>query len=435
MSDPEAAVLRRVAGHLADVQRLLLDADTRARENPGHPDLLERLNELALLAGEAASAFGGPRAELEPALDAVDRALAGTGVREPAAYDAATDLLDAARRALAAPGPTATDAEQLLGRLATLPSIRVRDVVDHLAEADLALLFGLLDPRADATLHHRLARTLPPELYRRLADTDPHEYWNPPTPGGPAAWAVPAGLGVGERPPDALRHLTQDPQLGTCAALACLGAVEAAAPGTLAQRFVPHPNGTCAVTLFRAGSAFEVVVTPELPVRLDHLGRPTRQVWPRDDADIFELFEKALAMVWGALDPEGDGVPGFAGMSGVPADKVHRVLEIITGRPAQRIVTHELTRERLVDAVRSGRPVTVTSLWGQAAADHRLYQPGRLLNRMHPEHEYYVLGVTDRAEPVIALGNPWGLNQAGTGTVELTWSEFCTATYDVTIGG
>jgi hypothetical protein len=476
----EPEVLLRLAEHLARVQVLLGQVDSLLRDGSAPSLLRAAVEAMALLAGEAASAAGirvaeveatqalatrvvaslnqaqarGPAgrqdfdpayaaaldctrqgvhtlADLEQALDQVDRELVELDLADAAGADRGP--LDRVREGLVEPGPA--EARTVLAQLAEREPSEIRFVLDHVPEDDLAGLLGDLDPVADAAVFDALARALPAQLYRRLADTDPHSFWNPPTGDGSLAWAVPLGVTPGTVPDADIVHLDQMHRLGTCAVLSCLGAVEARRPGWLASRVRPHANGTYDVELYREGTPFEVVGTPELPALLDAAGRPLRQVYPVDEPDIYDLFEKALAMVWGAFDPQGNGVPGFAGMNGVAPSRIRNVLAIVTGRPADFVLTQDLEADRLRSAVREGRPATVSSLLGEEVAAHRLYQPGRRLNRMHGQHEYFVLDCRgDGPQPLVVLGNPWGLRHPEAGTVELPWAEFVSATHDVTIG-
>lgn len=367
---------------------------------------------------------GGLPPELLPLFSAlfgpVDDALDAAG-----ATAAAAQSLQDARDALDGDDG---DRRDFLASLDELDPDELAYVLNHLDEDDVAALLGSIDPAEDRDIYNQLAAVLPPELLERLADTDPNHYWHPFVgPYGPVLWDGSDAAPLGGDPD----NLHQG-GLGDCHVLASLAAVEAANPGWLEDHVRRNANGTYTVTLYDDdGDPIEVVVTPELPYGQDSEGNPTDPTYADggDAPSLYSIYEKALAQTWGELDPNDDGRHGYEGMNGGWAEND---LPHITGQDAERHDPDDVSADELREALEDGRPLVVSSLPGDEADGHDLYDDSTD-RYLVAGHAYYVTDVSE--DGMVTISNPWGNDNAGNGTITLTWDEFQDATNGISVGG
>lgn len=333
----------------------------------------------------------------------------------------AQDALDRAQQALAGDDD---DRKALLDSLQGLSPQELAYVLNHLDEDDVASLLGSLDPTEDRDTYNRLAATLPPDLLRRLADTDPNHYWHPyPGTGGPWEWNVPDGVATSGDP-----SLLQQGYLGDCHILSSLAAMETAHPGWLEEHCHRNANGTYTVTLYKDGEPVQVVVTPELPSQHYGDGSPADPIFAHGDPNLYQIYEKAFAQTWDELDPtRNDGV-GYDGENGGYPD---HDLPFISGTGADRHDSGDVTQEQVRDAMQDGHPVVMSTTGDDD--DSPIYD-----SNAHPDrylihgHAYYVTGID--ADGNVTVRNPWGSGLPGSGTVTLTWDEFTQMTQGVSVG-
>jgi hypothetical protein len=358
----------------------------------------------------------------------VDSALEGAG-QTRAATEHIDDIPDAV-------GGSDDDKRDWLTTLAGLSPEELEYVLDHTDEDDIAALLGGLDPDTDREIYNALARSLPLDLQRRLADTDPNHYWHPATgQEGKYGWGDPDGIGT---MPDGDTSELQQGGLGDCHVLASLAAMEQAQPGFLEGNVELNPNGTYTVTLYKDGEPIEVVVTPEFPFTVGADGELSDSAYAHDgtsgseQVNLYTVYEKALAQVWGEVDPTGEGQSGYPGMDGGwPMDDMPVISDT---EMDQNEPPSDLSYDDFTGAISDGRPVTLTTKFDPDVDDNPIYADDGD-NQAVGGHVYYVIDVQgEPPDAVVTLGNPWGADLPGTGTLTLSWEEVQDQFHSVQVG-
>lgn len=340
--------------------------------------------------------------------------------------DAANDAIS---RGQDAANGSDDDRRAFLDSLAGLTPEELRYVMDHLDENDISTLLGSLSPDDDRDTYNQLATNLPLDLLRRLGDTDPNHYWHPyPGDGQPYEWNVPDGTATSGNPDD-----LHQGGLGDCHLLSSLAAMETAHPGWLEDHCRRNPNGTYTVTLYKDGKPVDVVVTPELPYNQDpYTGDPSGPAFTQNandgDPSLYAIYEKAFGQTWSELDPQGNDRTGYEGENGGDPTKD---LSSVGPDDADYTPSGDASADDLRQAIAEHRPVVMSTTGDDQGGD--IYDDEKSPNRyLIHGHAYYVTGVDSHGN--VTVKNPWGNQNAGNGTVVLSWSEFQKYTQGVSVG-
>ena len=192
--------------------------------------------------------------------------------------------------------------------------------------------------------------------------------------------------------------------LGDCYLLSAMAAISERDPEAISRMVRKNPNGTFTVTFHDGDDLVEIVVTNDFPMGPNDM--PVFQ----GNGDSWELWplviEKAYAQWHG----------GYAAIEGGWPDEA---MEQLTGRPADRVKTGDVSMAKIRRWLDEGRPLCVSTKGGDD--DHRLggYVAG---------HAYYVVGVEGDE---ILLRNPWGMQE---GVTRMPMSDFKAYSDGVQVG-